>query len=66
MKVSVKKSFEKDIEKISDKKLASQISVAIDEMEKCKKLSELSHLKRCRQKEIITGCVLVIIELVLR
>lgn len=45
MKVSVQKAFEKDIGKITDKKLASQVSLAIQEMENCKKLSELHHKK---------------------
>ncbi len=50
MKVSVQKIFEKDIEKITDKKLASQVSLAIYEMENCKKLSELRHIKKMQVK----------------
>ncbi|MGN6249817.1 MAG: type II toxin-antitoxin system RelE family toxin [Ginsengibacter sp.] len=50
MKVSVKKSFERDVEKITDKKLAKQISTIINEMETCKKLSELNNLKKMHSK----------------
>ena len=46
MKVEVQKSFEKDISKIKDKKLAEQIFAVIETLEKCNSLSEINHLKR--------------------
>lgn len=46
MKVTVQNLFEKDISKIRDKKLASQISAAIEEMEKAVKLSDLRNIKK--------------------
>jgi len=46
MKVTVQKLFEKDIHKISDKKLASQVSIAIDEMETATNLSDLRNIKK--------------------
>ena len=46
MKITVQKLFEKDISKISDKKLASQVSIAIEEMEKAAKLSDLRNIKK--------------------
>ena len=48
MKVTAQKAFEKDIGKITDKKLASQVALAIQEMESCKMLSELHHIKKMR------------------
>ncbi|MBL0310061.1 MAG: type II toxin-antitoxin system RelE/ParE family toxin [Bacteroidetes bacterium] len=50
MKVEVQRSFEKDIEKVTDAKLAAQISAVIDELENCKSLSGLRHLKRMQTK----------------
>ncbi len=50
MKLEVQKSFEKDIEKITDKKLAEQISGVIDELEKCNSLSEIRNLKKMKAK----------------
>ena len=46
MKVDVQKSFEKDISKIRDKKLAEQIFAVIEELENCDSLSEIKHLKK--------------------
>lgn len=46
MKVDVQKSFEKDISKIRDKKLAKQIFAVIDDLEICNSLSEIKHLKK--------------------
>ena len=46
MKVIAQKIFEKDIHKISDKKLASQISDAIEEMEQIAKLTDLRNIKK--------------------
>ena len=46
MKVTIQKLFEKDIHKISDKKLASQVSIAIDEMETATNLSDLRNIKK--------------------
>lgn len=48
MKVSLQKAFEKDAEKILDKKLANQLLLAIEKMEKCNQLSELQHIKKMR------------------
>ena len=46
MKVIAQKIFEKDIYKISDKKLASQVSDAIEEMEQTAKLANLRNVKK--------------------
>ena len=50
MKVEVQKSFEKDIEKISNKKLAEQVQAVIQELEDCKSLSEIHHAKKMKAK----------------
>jgi hypothetical protein len=46
MKVSVQKSFEKDIFGVKDKKLAAQLNKVIEELEKCGTLSSIKHLKK--------------------
>lgn len=46
MKIIIQKIFEKDIHKISDKKLASLINDAIEEMEQSTKLTDLRNIKR--------------------
>ena len=46
MKLIVQKVFEKDISKISNKKLAVQVSVAIEEMEQAFKLTDLQNIKK--------------------
>ena len=50
MKVEVQKSFEKDIEKISNKKLAEQVGTLIHELENCKALSEIHNVKKMKAK----------------
>ncbi len=50
MRVEVRKSFEKDIEKISDKKLAEQINKLIEAMEGCAVISEIDHVKKMKAK----------------
>jgi mRNA interferase RelE/StbE len=44
--ITVQKLLEKDINKISDKKPASQVSIAIDEMETVNNLSDLRNTKK--------------------
>ena len=46
MKVTVQKLFEKDINKISDKRLASHVSIALEEIEKATMLSDLRNIKK--------------------
>jgi len=46
MKVTVQKLFEKDISKISDKKFASQVNIAIEAIEKAAKFSDLRNIKK--------------------
>jgi len=48
MKVEVRKSFEKDIEKIHNKKLAMQLSAVIQALENCTALTEIQHLKKMK------------------
>ena len=48
MRVEVQKSFEKDIEKVKDKKLAKQISQLIEELENCDTLTHIRHLKKMK------------------
>ena len=50
MKVEVQKSFEKDIEKIANKKLAQQINELIEQLENCKSLSEIHNAKKMKAK----------------
>jgi len=50
MKVSVQSSFEKDVLKIKDKKLAKQLNRAIGIFENCKSLSEIPNLKKIKSK----------------
>ena len=46
MKLTVQKVFEKDISKISNKKLAVQVNAAIEEMEQAVKLTDLQNIKK--------------------
>ncbi|MDZ4709560.1 MAG: hypothetical protein SH818_14265 [Saprospiraceae bacterium] len=50
MKLDIQKSFEKDIEEISDVKLASQMLILIQKLENCKALSEIQHLMKLKAK----------------
>ena len=50
MKVEVQKPFEKDIEKISNKKLAEQVNALIEQLENCKSLSEIHNVKKMKAK----------------
>lgn len=46
MKVEVQKSFEKDIEKIHDKKLAVSVETIIEALEKCNHLLKYTTSKK--------------------
>ena len=46
MKVQVQKSFEKDIAGISDKKLAIQLKAILTNLEDCKAISAVKHVKK--------------------
>ncbi len=46
MKVKVDKSFQRDTDKLSDKKLSRKIAACIEAMEKCNSLNEISNLKK--------------------
>lgn len=46
MKITVRKLFEKDISRISDKKLAIRLSNTIEQMEKADSLSGLPNIKK--------------------
>jgi hypothetical protein len=46
MKVSVHKPFEKDIEKITDKKIAVQLQAVIEELENCTDFVQVRHIKK--------------------
>jgi len=50
MKVETLKSFEKDIEKINDKKLAIKLIQIIKEIEDAKELSAIKNLKKMKAK----------------
>ena len=50
MIVLTQKSFDKDIEKISDKKLAFKILSIIDTLETVSSVSEINHLKKMKSK----------------
>ncbi len=55
MKVEVSKSFEKDVSKIKDEKLATRLGDIIDNLEQCKTPQRLPILKNWKQREIITA-----------
>jgi len=50
MKIKVSASFEKDVLKIKDKKLAAQLNKAIEVLENCTTLSEIHQLKKMNNK----------------
>ncbi len=50
MNVEVLKSFEKDIGKIKDKELATDVMAAIGKLENCQKLSDIPHLQKMQGK----------------
>ncbi len=50
MKVEVQKSFEKDIEKITDKKLGNQVASVIAQLESCNTLAEVRNMKKMKAK----------------
>ncbi len=54
MNVEVTKSFEKDVLKISDKKIANLIGKAIEKFESSKSLTEISGLKKWLVRVIIS------------
>ena len=48
MKLEVRKSFEKDIEKITDPGLARKLSALLDALELCDSLSSIQHVKKIK------------------
>jgi mRNA interferase RelE/StbE len=50
MNVEVRKAFEKDIQTISNKKLALQITAVLNELESCTALSEINNIKKMKAK----------------
>lgn len=46
MKIEVRKSFEKDVIKLSDKKLATRLYLLIEQLETCKTISEIKSIKK--------------------
>jgi mRNA interferase RelE/StbE len=50
MKIDVRKSFEKDVSLITEKKLAKQLKNVISELEACKTLSEIKNIKKLTGK----------------
>ena len=50
MKLEIQKYFEKDIQEISDVKLASQILTVIQNLENCNALTEIKHLMKMKAK----------------
>ena len=50
MRIEVQKSFEKDVENISDTKLAIQLNTIIEDLENCKSLIEIKNLKKLKGK----------------
>lgn len=45
-----KNPYEKDIEKITDKKLAEQVASVIQELENCKAIAEIRSVKKMKAK----------------
>ncbi|MFN8299982.1 MAG: type II toxin-antitoxin system RelE/ParE family toxin [Chitinophagales bacterium] len=50
MRIEVQRLFEKDIEKISDRKLANQVLAVINTLEQCNSLTEVKNLKKMKAK----------------
>jgi mRNA interferase RelE/StbE len=50
MNIEVRKSFEKDIEKITDKKTAIQINEILENLENCISLTQIHNLKKMKTK----------------
>ena len=50
MNLKVQKSFEKDIEKVVQKKLAEQLLLLISNLENCQTLSEIKNVKKMKAK----------------
>jgi mRNA interferase RelE/StbE len=50
MRIEVRKSFEKDISKISNKELAADVNELIEDLERCEAISEIPHLKKLSGK----------------
>ncbi len=46
MTVTAQRSFEKDISKISDAILAYKVDAVIEELEECKSISSIQHIKK--------------------
>ena len=50
MRIEVQKSFEKDIEKISNIKLARQVNELIRELENCSSIAGIRNIKKMKAK----------------
>ena len=50
MNIEARKSFEKDVLKIDDNKIANSLTKVLDKLENCKSLSDISHLKKMAGK----------------
>ena len=50
MKVEVRKSFEKDVERMTSKKLAAQLSTLITQLENCQSLTEIQNVKKIKAR----------------
>ncbi|MFM9944232.1 MAG: type II toxin-antitoxin system RelE family toxin [Bacteroidia bacterium] len=50
MIIEVQKSFEKDVERISNKNLAVQINEVIENLENCKSLIDIKSCKKMKSK----------------
>ena len=60
MKVSIKKSFERDTAKIHDKKLLAKIEAAIKESETAKDSTQISNLEKLKgHKEFIASGLVI-------
>lgn len=50
MKLVVQKSFERDIERLSQQKVATQLLLLIKQLETCQTLSEIKYIKKMKAK----------------
>jgi mRNA interferase RelE/StbE len=50
MKIEVRKSFEKDVARINNRELAAIVFTLISELERCRSLLEIAHIKKMAGK----------------
>ena len=62
MKFSIEKSFEKDVDRIKDKKLLRRLRTFISMIENVETIHEIPHIKKMKATNHITGQKLATID----